>query len=138
MIYYSKCPVCGSKPSFSIRKKISLNKNSTIEKIEIEEFLIKVSKEKSPEEVLSVCMKCRLVYRKKFFDDKELEEIYNKAYYRMEGQAWIKGRWVEKKGERRRCYYTLTPEGKKVLARQRKEWQAFSAVVNLVIGLNHA
>jgi len=45
---------------------------------------------------------------------------------------------VEKKGERRRCYYTLTPEGKRVLARQRKEWRAFSAVVNEVIGLSHA
>ena len=35
--------------------------------------------------------------------------------YRMEGQGWIRGRWVEKKGERRRCYYTLTPDGKRVL-----------------------
>jgi PadR family transcriptional regulator PadR len=60
------------------------------------------------------------------------------ALYRMEGQAWIKGRWVEKKGERRRCYYSLTAKGKKVLASQRKEWRAFSAVVNQVIGLNHA
>lgn len=60
------------------------------------------------------------------------------ALYRMEGQQWIKGRWVEKTGERRRCYYTLTAKGKKVLARQKKEWRAFSAVVDQVIGLNHA
>ena len=58
--------------------------------------------------------------------------------YRMEESGWIKGRWVEKKGERRRCYYTLTREGKKVLARQRKEWADFSAVVDRVIGLSHA
>ena len=58
--------------------------------------------------------------------------------YRMEERGWIKGRWVEKKGERRRCYYTLTSEGKKVLSRQRKEWEAFSAVVDRVIGLSHA
>jgi DNA-binding PadR family transcriptional regulator len=58
--------------------------------------------------------------------------------YRMEGRGWIKGRWVEKKGERRRCYYTLTRKGREVLARQRKDWKAFSAMVNLVIGASHA
>ena len=58
--------------------------------------------------------------------------------YRMEEHRWIKGRWVEKKNARRRCYYTLTAEGKKVLSRQRREWKAFSAVVNEVIGLSHA
>ena len=54
--------------------------------------------------------------------------------YRMEDRGWIKGRWVEKKGERRRCYYTLTPPGATELARQRLEWEAFSAVVNEIIG----
>lgn len=53
--------------------------------------------------------------------------------YRMEDRGWIQGRWVEKKGERRRCYYNLTPEGKVTLAAQRKEWKAFAAVVNRVI-----
>jgi PadR family transcriptional regulator PadR len=58
--------------------------------------------------------------------------------YRMEERGWIKGRWVEKKGERRRCYYSLTPKGQSVLARQRREWKAFSAMVNQVIGVSHA
>jgi DNA-binding PadR family transcriptional regulator len=58
--------------------------------------------------------------------------------YRMEESGWIKGRWVEKPGQRRRCYYTLTPEGTKILAAQKKEWKAFSSVVNQVIGLSHA
>jgi DNA-binding PadR family transcriptional regulator len=58
--------------------------------------------------------------------------------YRMEERGWIKGRWVEKKGERRRCYYTLTKKGQEVLARQRREWTAFSAMVNQVIGVSHA
>ena len=53
--------------------------------------------------------------------------------YRMEDHGWIKGRWVEKKGERRRCYYTLTPLGGEVLVSQRKEWEAFTAMVNRVI-----
>jgi PadR family transcriptional regulator PadR len=58
--------------------------------------------------------------------------------YRIERRGWIKGRWVEKKGERRRCYYTLTRKGQEVLARQRREWRAFSAMVNQVIGVSHA
>ncbi len=31
--------------------------------------------------------------------------------YRMEDREWIKGRWVEKRSQRRRCYYTLTKKG---------------------------
>lgn len=58
--------------------------------------------------------------------------------YRMEQKGWIKGRWVEKKGQRRRCYYRLTSEGQKVLARQREVWSEFTSVVNQVIGLSHA
>ena len=54
--------------------------------------------------------------------------------YRMEDRGWIKGRWVEKKGERRRCYYTLTSAGATELASQRREWLAFSTVVNRIIG----
>jgi PadR family transcriptional regulator PadR len=58
--------------------------------------------------------------------------------YRMEGRGWIKGRWVEKAGERRRCFYTLSPEGEAALEAQRKEWKAFSSVVNQVLGASHA
>lgn len=53
--------------------------------------------------------------------------------YRMEDNGWIKGRWVEKKGERRRCYYKLTAAGEAALEVQRTEWRAFSAVVNQII-----
>ena len=58
--------------------------------------------------------------------------------YRMEDRGWIKGRWVEKAGQRRRCYYHLTPKGQRVQARQRQEWKAFSAVINQVIEVSHA
>jgi PadR family transcriptional regulator PadR len=58
--------------------------------------------------------------------------------YRMENRGWIKGRWVEKEGVRRRCYYRLTKEGEQVLGRERKKWQAFTAAVNEVIGTSHA
>ena len=56
------------------------------------------------------------------------------ALYRMEDRGWIKGRWVEKAGERRRCFYTLTPDGRVALEAQRREWRDFAAVVNQVIG----
>src|SRR5919109_2801799 len=38
--------------------------------------------------------------------------------YRLEKRGWIEGQWVEKAGQRRRRYYKLTPEGKKVLKAQ--------------------
>jgi DNA-binding PadR family transcriptional regulator len=49
--------------------------------------------------------------------------------YRMEARGWVRGRWVERKGERRRCYYELTPEGERVLAAQRRAWRAFAAMM---------
>jgi PadR family transcriptional regulator PadR len=57
---------------------------------------------------------------------------------RLETRGWIKGRWVEKAGERRRCFYRLTPEGRRVLSEQRKTWSAFIAAVHAVMGGSHA
>ena len=45
--------------------------------------------------------------------------------YRMEDRGWIKGRWVEKAGQRRRCYYRITEPGRKTLAAQRADWARF-------------
>lgn len=58
--------------------------------------------------------------------------------YRLERQGWIVGRWVEKAEQRRRRYYNLTPEGRKVLAAQRKSWQDFVTAINLITGIEHA
>jgi PadR family transcriptional regulator, regulatory protein PadR len=57
--------------------------------------------------------------------------------YRLERRGWISGRWVEKAGQRRRRYYRLTPQGHKVLAGQRRGWQAFAAAVNRIAGVEH-
>ena len=54
--------------------------------------------------------------------------------YRLEERGWIKGSWVEKAGERRRRFYRLTPDGRRVLARQRETWTAFVDAVRLVTG----
>src|SRR5829696_1421289 len=58
--------------------------------------------------------------------------------YRLEKRGWILGRWVEKAGQRRRRYYKLTAEGKKVLAAQRHSWQEFVEAINRITGLEHA
>jgi transcriptional regulator len=52
--------------------------------------------------------------------------------YRLEDRGWLEGRWVEKAGQRRRRYYRLTAEGRKVLAAQRNIWESFVAAINRV------
>ena len=58
--------------------------------------------------------------------------------YRLERRGWVDGRWVEKAGQRRRRYYKLTSEGRKVLAAQRNTWREFVAAIERVTGLEHA
>jgi len=57
--------------------------------------------------------------------------------YRLEKRGWVEGRWVEKAGQRRRRYYRLTAEGRRVLASQRRGWQAFVAAVNRIVEVEH-
>lgn len=58
--------------------------------------------------------------------------------YRLEKRGWIQGRWVEKAGQRRRRYYKLTPDGKKVLKAQKSGWQAFVEAINRITGIETA
>jgi transcriptional regulator len=55
--------------------------------------------------------------------------------YRLEDRGLINGRWVEKAGQRRRRYYRITREGRKVLARERSTWQNFFLVLERTAGL---
>ena len=55
--------------------------------------------------------------------------------YRMERRGWIEGKWIEKAGQRKRRYYRLRPEGRKMLARQRSTWQELLTAVQRVAGL---
>ncbi len=57
---------------------------------------------------------------------------------RLENRGWIKGRWVEKAGQRERCFYRLTPEGRRVLAAQQENWRAYVAAVNDIMGTSGA
>ena len=58
--------------------------------------------------------------------------------YRMEGRALIEGRWVEKAGQRRRRYYRITAEGKRLLLSHRRSWKEFMTAINRVAGVQHA
>jgi PadR family transcriptional regulator, regulatory protein PadR len=58
--------------------------------------------------------------------------------YRMEDRGWIKGRWVEKAGQRRRCHYRITDAGRKTLTAQRADWGRFIAALNDVAGVEFA
>jgi PadR family transcriptional regulator len=58
--------------------------------------------------------------------------------YRLEKRGWIQGRWVEKAGQRRRRYYKLTREGRRVLAAQRNGWEAFVAAISRITGAERA
>jgi len=58
--------------------------------------------------------------------------------YRLEERGWLQGKWVEKAGQRRRRFYNLTPEGRRVLARQRDTWKAFVEAMGLITGVDNA
>ena len=58
--------------------------------------------------------------------------------YRLETRGWIQGRWIEKSGQRRRRYYRLTRQGRKVLASQRRGWQVFVEAINRITEVENA
>jgi PadR family transcriptional regulator, regulatory protein PadR len=58
--------------------------------------------------------------------------------YRLEKRGWIQGRWVESPGQRRRRFYRLTVEGRKVLAAQRRGWESFVEAIRRITGVEHA
>ena len=58
--------------------------------------------------------------------------------YRLERKGLIDGKWVEGAGQRRRRYYTITPDGKRVLSEQRKSWGAFLNALQRAAGLENA
>ena len=66
-----------------------------------------------------------------------LASLYS-TLYRLEDRGWIRARWVEKSGQRRRCYYRITDPGRKVLAEQREDWKRFVTALAEVAGVNYA
>ncbi|MBZ5719757.1 MAG: PadR family transcriptional regulator [Acidobacteriia bacterium] len=58
--------------------------------------------------------------------------------YRLEQRGLMEGRWVEKAGQRRRRYYRLTAQGRKMLKEQRSIWRDFVNAMNQITGAEHA
>jgi transcriptional regulator len=54
------------------------------------------------------------------------------VFYRLERKGWLRGRWLEKPGQRRRRYYRLTPAGRRMLESQRRTWREFIAAIDRV------
>jgi len=57
--------------------------------------------------------------------------------HEMEGHGFLRAKWVEQGGRRRR-YYRVTAKGKKELARRFQQWQSLSRAVTLVTEASHA
>ena len=60
------------------------------------------------------------------------------AIARLEERALIRGRWVEKAGQRRRRYYRITDNGRAMLATQREDWARFIAALTQIAGVTPA
>jgi transcriptional regulator len=58
--------------------------------------------------------------------------------YRLETRGLIQGRWVEKSGQRRRRFYRLTAEGRRVLGSERNSWSRFAAAISRIAGVEPA
>jgi PadR family transcriptional regulator, regulatory protein PadR len=58
--------------------------------------------------------------------------------HRLEKQGWVKGLWVEKADQRRRRYYSLTAQGRKMLHSKQKSWKEFVAAISRITGIEHA
>ena len=58
--------------------------------------------------------------------------------YRMEHAGLLAGRWVEKPGQRRKRFYRITAEGRRMLASHRTRWEEFIHALTRVAGIKHA
>jgi len=58
--------------------------------------------------------------------------------YQLEKRGSIKGKWIEKAGQRRRRYYRITPEGRKILEQQRSRWEQFISALSQLARLRPA
>ena len=62
------------------------------------------------------------------------EGLLYPALHRMEQDGLLKSEWRSVAGSRRRKYYSITDEGRKVLVNSVAEWTAFTEKLMQVIG----
>ena len=58
--------------------------------------------------------------------------------YRLEERGWIAGKWADGEAKRKRRFYRITPEGRKVLAEQRSRWADFVDAISRIVAGEHA
>ena len=51
------------------------------------------------------------------------------ALHKLEQEGWIQSEWRQSENNRRAKFYSLTPTGKKQLAREEEEWRRTSSIV---------
>ena len=66
-----------------------------------------------------------------------LASLYE-TLYRLVDAGHIRGRWVERAGQRRRKYYRITEAGRRILAARREDWGRFIAALTEVAGVRPA
>jgi PadR family transcriptional regulator PadR len=56
------------------------------------------------------------------------------ALQRLEAKGWIAAEWGTSKNNRKARFYTLTPAGRRQLARQTTRWRKMAAAIGRVLG----
>lgn len=56
------------------------------------------------------------------------------ALHRLENRGLIRADWRPSENNRRAKYYSLTPAGKKQLAKELQEWDRLTTAISLVLG----
>lgn len=54
--------------------------------------------------------------------------------HELHSRGMIEAYWEDTKSTRKRKYYSITTNGRKLLAEKQKEWQIYSRTINKIIG----
>jgi PadR family transcriptional regulator, regulatory protein PadR len=60
------------------------------------------------------------------------------ALHKLEQEGWITSEWRSTESNRRAKFYSLTPPGRKQLAKETAEWSRLSDAISQVLGLKEA
>jgi transcriptional regulator len=55
------------------------------------------------------------------------------ALHRMERQGWVLSEWGQTEQKQRAKFYSITPEGKKQLERDRSKWESMVAAIGSIL-----
>jgi PadR family transcriptional regulator, regulatory protein PadR len=56
----------------------------------------------------------------------------------LEDQGFVRSRWTKSEAGRKRKYYSLRPEGRQALRKQKDQWSLVSSTLNQLWRLQHA